>query len=1229
MSRRLFIVLASIVSVLSLSCMSAASASGSQRIDMKVLLLGTSTSEPDYQSWQSALQREGVPFESIITSPGHAPITAATLSDTLSGGIQEAKYQAVIVSVGALPECNESGCFSTLTSEEWSAIETYEQTFNVRQITGDIFPSSAYGLNGPTVSGALDGAQATLTADGKTTFPYLNGPVTMDTGTFGYQATPLATQAPGASFDTLLTGPGGSSLAGIYTHANGVQELVETYNQNAFQLQADLLRHGALNWVTRGVYFGDQRNYVEMDIDDTFTPDDSWNTATHSIDYNEADALRMRPADVDFAAKWSEENHFRMEQLFNGGGSVAYQAEHGGTDPVLAEFQKTDPATGKPYSSSFGWLSHTYDTPYLDVGCATQNYIEAELNENTNWAAAKPGAASGTGGLGLGETAEPANALGTENPHVFVPGNHSGFADLVPGNPATVDEPSLDPSTVDESGGTLPGGSYQYAVSDQFEESSTAGESAADVTEPLSVPAGGSVKLEWEAICHAADYIVYREVAGSNEWTRLGTVKTPFSANLPDNSVGEAASPTNVTGGGESQQTFVDTGATGTAEPAGWTPPSTENAVESPWEQNPYFIPALQTVGITDVGADASKGYPNPPESLFGIGASFSGLEYLPGETFVDGTAQVVPRHPINIYYNVSTEAQEVDEYNTLYEPPSLGGECEPSATTTCETAPANFSEIVNSVVSGMFQNLMNNDPRPSYVHQTNLLGQPPAGPATTGTPPNTPDTTGDGLLYSVLNPLLAEYKQYFTSSAPIEQLTLGAIGDVVGDQAAWKAAVAAGEVSGYIEGNQMTIVNSGPNAVSVPLTGVAGVGSAYGGIQSGWTSVPGQTTKVTTTTGWPSAPTVTSNPVSRTVTAGESATFTAAASGAPTPTVQWEVSTNSGASFAPDTTDAGNTSTTLTVAGTTTALSGREYRAVFTNSLGNATSAAATLTVSAKPEAPKVTTNPVSKAVTAGEGATFTAAASGIPTPTVQWQVSTNGGLTFASDTTDAGNTTTTLTVAATTTALNGRQYRAVFKNASGSATTTAATLTVKTPAEAPKVTTNPASRTVTAGESATFTAAASGLPAPTVQWQVSTNGGATFVNDNGDSGSTSATLTVSNTTTALSARQYRAVFKNASGSATTTAATLTVKPAPAPTVTALLPPSGRIGTLVEITGNNFTNVQAVYFGNAPASGIVRSNTEIFVLAPLGTGTVDVTVKTSSGTSSKSASDHFTYLRL
>jgi hypothetical protein len=88
----------------------------------------------------------------------------------------------------------------------------------------------------------------------------------------------------------------------------------------------------------------------------------------------------------------------------------------------------------------------------------------------------------------------------------------------------------------------------------------------------------------------------------------------------------------------------------------------------------------------------------------------------------------------------------------------------------------------------------------------------------------------------------------------------------------------------------------------------------------------------------------------------------------------------------------------------------------------------------------PTVTKQPGNQTVTAGQTATFTAAATGSPTPTVQWQVSTNSGATFS---TLPGATSTTLSFT-TDSSQNGNQYRAVFTNSAGSATTTAATLTV-----------------------------------------------------------------------------------------------------------------------------------------------------------------------------------------
>jgi Immunoglobulin I-set domain len=101
--------------------------------------------------------------------------------------------------------------------------------------------------------------------------------------------------------------------------------------------------------------------------------------------------------------------------------------------------------------------------------------------------------------------------------------------------------------------------------------------------------------------------------------------------------------------------------------------------------------------------------------------------------------------------------------------------------------------------------------------------------------------------------------------------------------------------------------------------------------------------------------------------------------------------------------------------------------------------------------------------------------------------------------------------------------------------------TITVKaTTAGAPKVTTPPSNQTVVEGETATFKAAASGEPTPTVQWEVKAKGASSWTTV---SGAVSDTLTVPSTTVAESGNEYRATFKNSISEATSNPATLTVE--------------------------------------------------------------------------------------
>ena len=73
----------------------------------------------------------------------------------------------------------------------------------------------------------------------------------------------------------------------------------------------------------------------------------------------------------------------------------------------------------------------------------------------------------------------------------------------------------------------------------------------------------------------------------------------------------------------------------------------------------------------------------------------------------------------------------------------------------------------------------------------------------------------------------------------------------------------------------------------------------------------------------------------------------------------------------------------------------------------------------------------------------------------------------------------------------MDGYQYRAVFTNKAGTATTRAAALTVNLGMYTPTIIAHPQNTAVSAGEQASFTVEYNGNPAPKIQWQLSTNKG------------------------------------------------------------------------------------------------------------------------------------------
>jgi len=221
----------------------------------------------------------------------------------------------------------------------------------------------------------------------------------------------------------------------------------------------------------------------------------------------------------------------------------------------------------------------------------------------------------------------------------------------------------------------------------------------------------------------------------------------------------------------------------------------------------------------------------------------------------------------------------------------------------------------------------------------------------------------------------------------------------------------------------------------------------------------------------------------------------------------------------------------------------------------------------------PSITMQPTSQTVTAGQTASFNVAAAGTAPLSYQWNK--NGAMI-------SGATLSSYTTPATTSSDNAAQFTLVVSNTAGSVTSNAATLTVNAAPVAPSITTQPASQTVTPGQSASFSVAATGTAPLSYQWRK---------NGTAISGATSSSYTTPATTSADNGAQFTVVATTTAGSVTSNAATLTVNPAPAP------------GIQVSPASINFGNTV-----------VGSSLSQVLIITNTGTSTLSITQVAQSG---------------
>jgi Bacterial Ig domain len=331
----------------------------------------------------------------------------------------------------------------------------------------------------------------------------------------------------------------------------------------------------------------------------------------------------------------------------------------------------------------------------------------------------------------------------------------------------------------------------------------------------------------------------------------------------------------------------------------------------------------------------------------------------------------------------------------------------------------------------------------------------------------------------------------------------------------------------------------------------------------------------VTVTVGGP-PPGFSSHPADLRTFVGQAAQFTVGLTGSPTPTCQWQMSADLGGTWSNLSNSppySGVTTSFLTIASTSLAMSGMQYRCLASNGSASAASNAGTLSVAI-----------MSAGGAPGSGG-WNGSFIGRSGSSIAFNVNAGLeviGLTYNTLITCGGTFNYGPTIVGEP--IYGDRFRVdAFPSCPASASlagnftsaTTAGgllTYTTTTPfcacagtfqeqwtassgptaPAAPQILVQPTSQSPAAGQPARFTMAASGRPFATIQWEMSTNGGGSWANVPGAtpySGATTPTLTILGSgVPGLQGAQFRARATNATGSDTTLAVILNPTGAPPP---------------------------------------------------------------------------------
>lgn len=346
-----------------------------RKVTLRALVVALDDADYGLPTWTRTLDNVGAQYDVVRTKSD--TLTAADLVQPDGTG----RYNAILLTDAMQAYTSDGSFVSGLSNEEWNLLWAYERDYDVRQAT--LYASYGAWPEDYCLRAGSEGTvgdtplPASLTPRGAAVFDYLNSSATVPiVQSYVYQDT----LESGCDAEPVLTA--GDRVLGVRTvSTDGRQRLALTFTSNQNLLQANLLVFGLFRWASRGLYLGEQRHFLNVDVDDWFNSTDERlpdGTINSDPGYRMTahDAYNTSLLQKGLRSTYPLASAFKLNLAYNAGD--ADQRTNATCYPDGGVAQLT--ATSRCLRNEFSWINHTFTHPKMNFTDYATSYSEIKQN---------------------------------------------------------------------------------------------------------------------------------------------------------------------------------------------------------------------------------------------------------------------------------------------------------------------------------------------------------------------------------------------------------------------------------------------------------------------------------------------------------------------------------------------------------------------------------------------------------------------------------------------------------------------------------------------------------------------------------------------------------------------------------------------------------------------------------------------------------------------------------